>query len=181
MNLDKELKGMPVIMSNTGNKIGEVSDALIRVTDGTVLGLIIRTPKGQEGTMAARDLIIGEDAVMAAEGARFVEQEMSGSFDDGVPALREIVGKNVVTDSGRLLGRLSEVYISSEVPRAAYKVAESPLQQFLGRGFFVAGDLPIAYSRDGVRLIVPAATEEKYALERVDEAFNPQQQKARQR
>ena len=41
-------------------------------------------------------------------------------------------------------------------------------------------DLPSAYSRDGVRIIVPADTEEKYAVTTIDEAFGPLRQDGHQ-
>lgn len=172
LHLDKELKGLSVIRVDTGERLGEVSDALIHVTRGTVLALVIRSPEGQERALATGDFMIGKDAVMAGEGAQFVEEPANTTLEAGVAALRELVGTNVVTDNGRLLGRINDVYVSTEQPRAAYRVAASQLQRFLGRGFFIAGDLPMAYSGDGVRMIVPAETEDKYALERVEDALN---------
>jgi hypothetical protein len=87
-----------------------------------------------------------------------------------------MVGTNVVTEDGKLLGRVGEVHLSLETPRVTYRVAESTLQRFLGGGFYIAGDLPSAYSRDGVRMIVPPDTEERYAAESVDEAFGAPRQ-----
>lgn len=171
MNVDKELKGMTVLKTDTGNKMGEVNDAIVHPVEGRVLGLIIRTGEGQERAMAARDFFIGKDAVMATAGARFVEEGGDNWLAGGVPALGEVVGTNVVTEDGKLLGRVSEVHISLEMPRVVYRVTESTLQRFLGGGFYIAGDLPSAYSRDGVRMIVPPDTEERYAAESLDEAF----------
>jgi hypothetical protein len=54
------------------------------------------------------------------------------------------------------------------------------MQKFLGGGFYIASDLPTAYSHDGVRIIVPAYTEERYAVTTIDEAFGVQRRDARQ-
>ena len=180
MNVDKELKGMTVLRSDTGNKMGEVLDAIIHPTEGRVMGLIVRTDEGQERALATRDFFIGKDAVMATPGAIFVIQSEDDSLDDGIPAIGEIVGTNVVTDEGELLGRVSEVHISLETPRTAYRVTGSTLQRFFGGGFYIAGDLPSGYSRDGVRMIVPVDTDERHAVTTVDEAFGTRRQDARQ-
>jgi sporulation protein YlmC with PRC-barrel domain len=180
MNVDKELKGMTVLRSDTGDKMGEVSDAIVHPTEGRVMGLIVRTDEGQERALATRDFLIGKDAVMATAGASFVEAASGDRPEGGVPAIGEVVGTNVVTDEGRFLGRVSEVHISLEEPRVAYRVTESTLQRFLGGGFYIPGDLPSGYSRDGVRMIVPAEIEDVYALSTVDEAFGARRPDARQ-
>ena len=180
MNVEKQLKGMTVLRSDTGDKLGEVSDAIVHPVEGRVVGLIVRTDQGQERAIATRDFFIGKDAVMAEAGARFIEEAASEKLEGGVPAIGEIVGTNVVTDEGKLLGRVSEVHISLEMPRAVYRVTESTLQRFLGGGFYIAGDLPSAYSRDGVRMIVPADTDERHAAVTIDEAFGARHQEARQ-
>ena len=180
MNVEKELKGMTVLRSDTGDKMGEVSDVIVHPVEGKVMGLIVRTDQGQERALATRDFFIGKDAVMAEAGARFIEEGAEDRLEGGVPAMGEIVGTNVVTDEGKLLGRVSEVHISLEAPRTVYRVTESTLQQFMGGGFYIAGDLPSAYSRDGVRMIVPAGTDERHAVVIIDEAFGVRHQATRQ-
>lgn len=171
INVEKNLKGMTVLRVDTGNKMGEVSDAIVNPVEGKVMGLIVRADQKQERALAAQDFFIGKDAVMAIAGARFVEEESGNNLKDGVPALGEIIGTNIVTNEGKFLGRVSEVHISLEMPRAVYRVTESTLQRFMGGGFYIAGDLPHAYSQDGVRLIVPADTEDRYAVMIIDEVF----------
>jgi uncharacterized protein YrrD len=174
MNVEKELKGMTALRRDSGGKMGEVADVIVHPVRGEVMGLLIRTGQGQEEVLATQDFAIGKDAVMAT-GAGFVGGS-SNQLESGVPALGEIVGTNVVTEEGKLLGRIGEVHISLETPRVAYRVAESALQRFLGGGFYIAGDLPSAYSRDGVRMIVPPDTEEQYAAESLDDAFGAPRQ-----
>ena len=178
LNVDKELKGMTVLRINTGDKMGEISDIIIQPVEGRVIGILVRTDEGQERALATQDIFIGKDAVMTKAGAHFVDERSGQGMEGGVPAIGEIIGTNVVTDDGNLIGRVSGVHISLDIPRAVYHVTESTLQRFLGGGFYIAGDLPIAYSEDGVRLIVPAGTEETYAVMTVNEAFGAQRQEA---
>lgn len=135
------------------------------------MGLVVRTLEGQELALSTKDFFIGKDAVMATDQARFIVEEAGNSLEGGFPALGEVVGTNVVTEEGKLLGRVSEVHVSLDTPRIIYRVTESTLQKFLGGGFYITGDLPSAYSRDGVRMIVPAETEDRYAVTTIEEAF----------
>ena len=178
MNVEKGLKGMTVLRIDTADKMGEVSDAILHPIEGRVIGILVRTGEGPERVLATRDFFIGKDAVMTKAEARFVDERSGQRMEGGVPAIGKIIGTNVVTDNGNLLGRVSEVHISLDTPHAVYCVAESTLQRFLGNGFYIAGDLPITYSEDRVRLIVPADTEERYAVMTVNEAFGAQRQGA---
>jgi hypothetical protein len=45
------------------------------------------------------------------------------------------------------------------------------LQRFFGGGFYIAGNVPHAYSSDGVRMIVPDDTENSRAVESLAEAI----------
>jgi sporulation protein YlmC with PRC-barrel domain len=89
----------------------------------------------------------------------------------GVRALDEMIGSNVVTENGELLGRISEIYIRVDRPQAVYRVTESRIQKLFGGGFFLRGDATRSYARDGARMIVPADTEERYAASSLAEAL----------
>jgi sporulation protein YlmC with PRC-barrel domain len=174
INVEKELKGMTLLATDSGNKMGEITDAIVHPIEGRVMGLIVRTSEGEERALAWPDVVIGRDAIMAREEAHFVEERIDHKLEAGVPALGEIVGTNVVTDAGKLLGRVSEVHVSLESPRTGYRVTESKLQRFLGGGFYIAADLAAAYSRDGVRIIVPEGAEELFLVTTIDEALGAQ-------
>ena len=171
LNVSSELMGMAVLRSDTGERLGEVADVVVHPTEGSVLGISVRTPEDTERVLYTMDFSIGADAVMAAEGARFDDEELTGALAKGVYALSELIGTNIVTQNGRLLGRISEVHVSIDTPRAIYRVAGSTMQRFFGRGFFISGDVPHAYSHQGVRLIVPANTEDHSAVQSLREAI----------
>jgi sporulation protein YlmC with PRC-barrel domain len=69
LNVDKDLRGMSVLKSDDGVKMGEVSDAVIHPDEGKMLGIIVRTPRGEERILLSSSFFIGigVNAVMAAE------------------------------------------------------------------------------------------------------------------
>src|SRR5262249_16632799 len=129
------------------------------------------TPDDAELRLRIGDIIIGQDAVMTSwesfEHAGDRAVEMAG----GVRALDEVLGSNVVTEEGALLGRISEIYIHAHKPRVIYRVTESKIQKLFGRGFFLPGDVARSYAPDGPRIIVPADTEDRYAASSLGEAL----------
>jgi sporulation protein YlmC with PRC-barrel domain len=176
LNVEKDLKGMAVLKID-GRKMGEVIDAVIHAVEGKMLGLIIRTPEGENHILISSNFIIGVDAIMADAKARF-EEIPSPHLERGVPALGAIVGTNLITEEGRLVGRVNEVYISTKQPYAVYRIVESTLQKFLGGGFFIPADVVRAYSEDGVRMIIPPDLEDQYAASSLEDAMSMREQAA---
>ena len=160
-----------MIATDSGEKLGEVTDAIIHPVKGEVLGIVLQTLEGERRVIATQDFSIGVDAIMAAKGSVAHTTDTTGELAGGVAAIGEIVGTNVVTEDGKLLGRVREVHILAERPRAVYRVAETTLQRFFGGGFYLAGNVPRSYSPDGVRMIVPADTEGRYAAASLAEAI----------
>jgi uncharacterized protein YrrD len=170
LNVQKDLKEMTVLNSGTGEKLGTVHDAILHPTQGRLLGLVLRDGEGKNRLLSVRDFFIGRDAVMTIKEFRYETDGQSEALLEGIPA-EQLKGSNVVTTDGRLLGRISDIYVAVEQPRTVYHVTESTLQRFFGGGFYLAGDVPSAYAPDGVRLIVPEETENRFAVSTVDEAF----------
>ncbi len=168
----EELRGMTVLNSETGGKLGEVTDVIVHPTEGRVLGITLRNSVGEVMALAAHEMFIGVDAVMT-QGATSLEAWSSESkLADGALASHDMIGTNIVTEDGRLIGQVSDIYISTETPRTFYQVAGSTLQRFLGGGFFLPGDLPRVYSTDGARMIVPPDAEHAYAASSIEEILN---------
>lgn len=171
LNVAKDLRGMSLLAADTGANLGEIRDAIIQPTEGRVIGVVVRTPDRDELRLRADDIIIGQDAVMTSWESFERAGDRAGEMVGGVRALDEMIGSNVVTEDGALLGRISEVYIRADKPQAAYRVAESTIQKIFGGGFFLPGDAARSYAPDGARMIVPADTEERYAVSSLAEAF----------
>jgi sporulation protein YlmC with PRC-barrel domain len=162
---------MSLLAVDTGAKLGEIRDAIIHPTEGRVMGVVVRTPDDTELRLRIGDIIIGQHAVMTSwesfEHAGDRAAEMAG----GVRALDEVIGSNVVTENGELLGRISEIYIRVDMPQAVYRVTESRIQKLFGGGFFLPGDAARSYAPDGARMIVPADTEQRYAASSLGDAL----------
>lgn len=170
LNVLKNLKDMSVINSGTGERLGVVQDAIIHPTQGRLLGILVRDNEGQPHSLGVQSFLIGRDAVMTEKDFRYESEIQNADLRDSVPA-EQINGTSIVTGDGRLLGRISEIYVSAEEPRIAYYVTESTLQRFFGGGFYLAGDVVRAYAPDGVRLIVPEDTESRYATDSLENVF----------
>jgi len=171
LNVADDFKGMPLLAADTGAKLGEIRDVIIQPTEGRVMGVVVRTSDGDELRLRISDIIIGQDAVMTSWESFEIAGNYAGEMARGVRAIEQIIGSKVVTEDGNLLGRVSEVYIRVDKPQAVYRVAESTLQKFFGRGFFLPGDVARSYAPDGTRMIVPADTEERYATSSLAEAL----------
>lgn len=171
LNVAKDLRGMSLLAADTGAKLGEVRDAIIQPTEGRVMGVVVRTLDDVELRLRIDDLVIGQDAVMTSWESYEQAGERAIGMASGVRALDEMIGSNVVTEDGALLGRISEVYICVDRPQVVYRVTESRIQKLIGRGFFLRGDTARSYAPDGARMIVPADTEERYAASSLGEAL----------
>lgn len=176
LNVEKDLKGMAVLRTD-GRKMGEVRDAVVHPIEGKMLGVVVRTPEGKDQILISSNFFIGVDAIMADAKARF-EEIPSPHLEGGVAALEGLVGINLITEAGRLVGRINEGYVSTKQPYIVYRVVESTLQKFLGGGFFIPGDVVVAYSGDGARMIVPANLEDQFAASSLDEAMVMREQTA---
>lgn len=163
ISVAKELKGMSALATDSGERIGEVVDAIIHPIEGRVLGLSLLTNRNERRALAARDLFIGEHAVMVSVGAH-LEDSLTGLLAGGAHALGEIVGTHIVTQDGRVVGRVSEVFIDTLVPHSYYRVTESALQRLFKGGYFISSDVVKAYSSDHTRMIVPVDIEDRYAF-----------------
>src|SRR5262245_30797559 len=171
LNVAKNFRGMPLLAADTGAKLGEIRDAIIQPTEGRVMGAVVRTLDGDDLRLLISDIIIGEDAVMTSMDYFERAGNHSGQLAGGFRAVDEIIGANVVTEDGDLLGRVTEVYIRVDKPQAVYRVAESSIQKIFGRGFFLAGDVARSFAPDGTRMIVPADTVERYATSSLAEGL----------
>lgn len=171
-NFESKLKGMSVLDLKTGEKIGAVSDLIIDPLEGRLLGLTVVRPDKATRHFAVDRLRIGKDAVMASEGGA-APLDLSGAFARGVAAT-EIMGAKLVTEDGRLVGTIQQIHVKQDATGVFYRVAESSMQRLFGGGFYLAGNVPRAYSQDGKRLIVPGDIGEHYAKKNVHELFEPE-------
>ncbi len=110
MRTVSSLLGLKVIGIADGKEIGEVTEVVYDLSTGRLVGIIVGRGAGERAISADDIAVIGEDAIMVPSGdvAKFVRE---------VPEIAErraeAPGKAlaVVTDDGRRLGRISNVWI----------------------------------------------------------------------
>jgi sporulation protein YlmC with PRC-barrel domain len=156
LNTMGQLKKMSVVLPETGEIVGQISDVIIHPTEGTVLGLIVQSTEGASCAVATDDFFIfnGNNVVVVLERALSYQTGAREKMAGGISACREAIGARIVTEKGKYLGYVSDVLITEDPLLAVYQILESHWQKYFGRGFYISADLPYAWSRDGTRFIV---------------------------
>jgi uncharacterized protein YrrD len=108
----KQLVGTSIVAAASGQKLGVVSDALIDHARHRLVGLVVRN-----GWVAAERVLpyaavqtLGPDAVIA-KSDELVDRRTWREQRVGASRASDLTGKRVVTESGRLLGTVSDVMI----------------------------------------------------------------------
>jgi uncharacterized protein YrrD len=154
------LAGMTVLSLSTGNKLGEIADLFIDPINGVLLGVELSLKGGGTAGLRQEDIYsFGRDAVMAKSDQSLAAVD-SGMLEGGRDAT-ELIGTKIITESGDLLGQITNVFITLKPPpRILYEARQSLLDKLLGREFFVPASLGHALSDDSARLVVPDITTE---------------------
>jgi uncharacterized protein YrrD len=102
---------------------------------------------------------IGPDAVMVQTDKSLMSP--TESLVKAFPlAKSNLVGVKVITEDGKLLGEIANVYIHlGDISQFAYEVRSSILEKLLGHSLYFPASSGCAFSDDGSRLIVSNATE----------------------
>ncbi|MGH9902310.1 MAG: PRC-barrel domain-containing protein, partial [Pyrinomonadaceae bacterium] len=132
------LIGMTIISRATGNKLGQVHDLVVDPVEGVLLGLSAQAPDGNiYGIEYGEIYNFGPDAVMV--NADDSLSSLEGSPLVGPPlAKKNLAGAKIITESGKLLGSIANVFFhSSAPPFVVYEVRESLLDKLLGRAMFI--------------------------------------------
>ena len=155
-----QLTGMAVLSLATGNKLGEIVELFIDPVNGVPLGVTLSQPGGGfAGLLFDEVYSFGRDAVMAKsdESIRLLENEV---LAEGQPASK-LIGTKIITESGDMLGQISNVYVTLRPPpQILYEARQSMLDRLLGREFFLPASLGYALSDDCTRLVVADITTE---------------------
>ena len=156
------LIGRAVLARSTANKLGQVHDLIISPSTGDLVGLSLRLPDESLRLVDYRDLhSFGQDAVMINSDESAVTVQ-----DSPLKALplakNNLTGMNVVTESGKLLGQIANVYIHlAETVLLVYEVHSSILDKLLGHALFFPASQGRAVSGDFTRIVVAEDTSEK--------------------
>jgi uncharacterized protein YrrD len=148
--------GQTVISRATGNKLGNIADAIIDPIDGLLLGFAADTGDGVMQIVTYHEVFsVGPDAVMVNTDDSLTDVE-SSELSSFPLAKRDLTGANVITDTGTLLGPIASVYVSQiGAPAVVYELRDSIFDKLLGRSLFIPAAAGQALSDDAARLIVP--------------------------
>lgn len=151
-----DLIGMPVLSRESGNKLGEVADLYVDPIEGILKGVTIEAPNGKIGGIDYNDIFsFGEDAVMAKADASVVPLE-EGWVESHSHAKKHLIGTNIVTEGGKLLGQVGAIYVRlTPPPVVIYEVRESVLDKLLGRNLFIFASAGTALSKNAERIVIP--------------------------
>ncbi|KEO85211.1 PRC-barrel domain-containing protein [Tumebacillus flagellatus] len=166
MRKARDLVGLPVVELEFGENIGEVRDVLF-TPEGTFHSFLI-----ERGGLLSAPRILGRTAVHAVGENAVIAPSRSSmeEYRDEVGLIRSLiegdihfVGKDVLTQSGTLLGSVEDVYVDDNLHRiVGYEISEGFLMD-LRQGRKVLHASPgIMMGADN--LIVPDDTELTEAL-----------------
>jgi len=162
INSIETLIGRTVLARSTANKIGRVHDLIIDVAKGELVGISVQIPDESLRLIEGRDIHgFGPDAVMiTADESAVMVQDSSLKM---LPlAKHNLIGSNVVTESGKLLGQVANVYMRlSDTVMLIYEVRSSILDKLLGHALFFPASQGRALSADFTRIVVAEDTETK--------------------
>jgi uncharacterized protein YrrD len=154
--------GRAVLARATANKLGQVHDLIISPSKGDLVGLSLRLPDESLRLVDYRDICsFGQDAVMinSDESAVLVQDSPLKALP---LAKNNLIGVNVVTESGKLLGKIANVYMHlAETLLLIYEVRSSIIDKLLGHALFFPASQGLAVSGDFARIVVAEDTSEK--------------------
>lgn len=156
LNSARELIGLPVYATGSSQVLGEVIDILIEPKQGKFLGFELYAQDGVGRMIPACRFAVCVNSV-SVDNAN-TRSESHGDFGpvEGVRALSELYGTEVVTNDGRFLGRVVDIQVTSGDGKVFYSLDNfGPLRRLFGRNFTIEASDAHWCSRTGSRLIVP--------------------------
>ena len=154
------LAGRAVLSLATGNRLGTVLDPYVDPVNGALIGVTVTTPDDNIAVLDYKNIHnFGSDALMAVsdDSVKKVDEEPFKAW----PNSNELIGAKLITDSGTLLGKIADIFVTaSPPPIVIYEIRESVFDKLLGRQIFIPASLGHALSNDRQLLVVPDGTTE---------------------
>lgn len=156
------LFGRTVLARETANKIGQIYDLIVDPLKGELGGLAVRRVDQSLSLIEYGEIYnFGPDAVMVNSDGSAVPVAIS-PLNRAPLAKSHLMGAKVLTEGGKLLGQIANIYIHlAPVSPLFYEVRSSLLDKLLGHTLFFPASMGCALSEDGTRLVVSDDTTEK--------------------
>ncbi|MDQ3691201.1 MAG: PRC-barrel domain-containing protein [Chloroflexota bacterium] len=120
----KELRGIAIVDVKNGAKLGNADEIVVSPDDGRVLGFVMK-----EGTFLNRNETIveiadvrsiGSDAItVEGEAVAHTPEAVAGEIREARSGGRDLVGRQVVTQDGSLVGTIADFAIDVQARRVA--------------------------------------------------------------
>src|SRR5687767_10288619 len=106
-----ELIGRAVLSLGSANKLGQVHDLIVHPTSGEMVGLSVQISEQSHFLVSKSEIhSIGFDAVMVQSDQSLVPPDQSRL--KAFPCAKNgLIGVKVITEDGKLLGEIANVYI----------------------------------------------------------------------
>ncbi len=152
------LIGQPIVTLDSATDVAEVRDVIYAPERSEIAGFALRgrgfLSSPDAGILRLADVhSIGRDAVMVASADRVRVEDPA--FSATLEERRDVVGNEVLTDAGNVIGRVLDLVL--EVDRSRATVVGYEVQR--GDGSHALIPLPDTFSVSGERLLVPAGVE----------------------
>ncbi len=124
----KSIVGLPAISISEGVDIGRVSEVVVDLSEGTILGVVVGTGTDEKAIIAEKITIIGPDAVMVPDNTVLSEiDELPRLAERRRPAGQGAVA--VLTESGTKIGTIQDIFIDPEAMRVVrYEISAGPVR-----------------------------------------------------
>lgn len=153
--------GRAVLSRASANKLGQVHDLIVNPVGGALAGIAVKMSDGIQYVDSGEIYSIGPDAVMVNNDRSALPAE-SSPVKDLPLALNKLIGVEVVTEGGKTLGQIANVFMHlAEEPFLVYEARSSLLDKLLGRALFFPASFGRAFSLGDARLVVVEDTAEK--------------------
>ncbi|HEX3540325.1 MAG TPA: PRC-barrel domain-containing protein [Acidimicrobiales bacterium] len=154
-----EINGLPVVTVHGGEDVAEVRDVLYDPAAGRLVGLTLNkrgflAGRCREVLPAESIHAIGRDAVMVVDDSAMVEPDAAPQEMAHPPANRNVLGNDVLTESGVSLGTVRDLVV---VVGGAGEVVGYRIDKADGRPGYIP--LPAQLAVSGSALVVPEVTE----------------------
>jgi uncharacterized protein YrrD len=155
------LIGRTVLALRSANKIGQIYDLVVDPVKGELGGLAIQRLDQSLALIEYQEISsFGPDAVMVnSDGSAIPAQD---SPLRAAPLAKKLTGAKVLTEGGKLLGQIANVYIHlAPASLLFYEVRSSLLDKLLRQELFFPASFGRALSEDAKRLVVADDTAEQ--------------------
>lgn len=157
MKKGREILGLPVVALSTGTRVGVVGDLAIDLDRKVVAAVLLADKSGESASRLipfASIHRVGPHAVMIEDEARVVPASERPQLQALVESPVKVVGLDVLTEGGRLLGKVSDVVVDDQSGDIQeYEISAGPLRDVVAGRSYVSASAQMASSNE--LMIVP--------------------------